>query len=125
MALVSAILSPPLPLDRKLTLSPLEPAMSTMPSPIRATPPVTTAPLVIRTTLLEALANRMPELWTVPVTDTTPPLRVSTMAPTPIGSAAQRQRRVARHLEQTRCCDRTAAEHVGAAVLRLDHRVGA
>jgi hypothetical protein len=30
---------------------------------------------VIRTTLLEPLANRVPELWTVPVTDTVPPQR--------------------------------------------------
>jgi hypothetical protein len=45
---------------------------------------VTTAPLVIRTTLLEPLANSVPKLWTVPVTDTVPPVKVSTTAPMPI-----------------------------------------
>ena len=70
------------PLDRNLTFSPLEPAISTMPLPIRATPPLTTAPLSIWIRLPSPLANSVPPLVTVPLTIAVPPL-VSMIAPAP------------------------------------------
>ena len=98
---VSAISSPPLPLDRNLTFSPLDPAMSTMPSPIRATPPLTTAPLAISTRLPAALANSVPPLVTVPLTIAVPPF-VSMIAAAPIVP-----------LFSVRCCRRFRSERGG------------
>jgi hypothetical protein len=59
--------SPPLPLGRKLTFSPPEPAISTMPLLITALPPLTTAPLAISTSLPAPSANSAPEFLMVPL----------------------------------------------------------
>ena len=61
--------------------SPLAWVMSTTPSPTSAVPPLTTPTIAI--VLLAPRANSVPELMTVPLTITVPPVAVSTVAPLP------------------------------------------
>ena len=68
---VSAISSPPMPVERKVTLAVPPDSTSTIPSPILTPPPLTTPAMSIR---LEAvLANSRPELITTPSMVAVPP----------------------------------------------------